>query len=135
MENSYGTVVLEFMKQIGIFMFCAQSLLHFTAGRAYEKYMRVLIGMMLLAQFTAPVRAALTDGASGQLWEEVERFQTELNQMMREAEEEAEDMGTLTRERQEKAKQETAGGRIERVEIEKTEIERIEIGEIGNGGR
>ena len=35
------------------------------------------MGIMILAQFTAPLRAVLLDG-EGELWEEVERFQTEL---------------------------------------------------------
>ena len=49
----------------------------FSAGKAYEKYIKLLMGIMILAQFTAPLRAVLLDG-EGELWEEVERFQTEL---------------------------------------------------------
>ncbi len=72
-----GYSFLEFMKRIGIFIVCAQSFLHFSAGKAYEKYIKLLMGIMILAQFTAPLRAVLLD-AEGELWEEVERFQTEL---------------------------------------------------------
>ena len=72
-----GYSFLEFMKRIGIFIVCAQSFLHFSAGKAYEKYIKLLMGIMILAQFTAPLRAVLLDG-EGELWEEVERFQTEL---------------------------------------------------------
>ena len=72
-----GYSFLEFMKRIGIFIVCAQSFLHFSAGKAYEKYIKLLMGIMILAQFTAPLRAVLLDG-EGELGEEVERFQTEL---------------------------------------------------------
>ena len=43
----------------------------------YRMRAKFLMGIMILAQFTAPLRAVLLDG-EGELWEEVERFQTEL---------------------------------------------------------
>ncbi len=76
-----GYSFLEFMKRIGIFIICAQSFLHFTAGKSYEKYIKLLIGMMILAQFVVPVRALFLSGENAELWEEVERFQSELEEM------------------------------------------------------
>ena len=76
-----GYSFLEFMKRIGIFIICAQSFLHFTAGKSYEKYVKLLIGMMILAQFVVPVRALFLSGENAELWEEVERFQRELEEM------------------------------------------------------
>ncbi|NBI90539.1 hypothetical protein D3Z45_08060 [Lachnospiraceae bacterium] len=76
-----GYSFLEFMKRIGIFIICAQSFLHFTAGKSYEKYVKLLIGLMILAQFTVPVRAVFLAGENTELWEEVERFQEELEEM------------------------------------------------------
>ena len=76
-----GYSFLEFMKRIGIFIICAQSFLHFTAGKSYEKYVKLLIGMMILAQFVVPVRALFLSGENAELWEEVERFQSELEEM------------------------------------------------------
>lgn len=75
---------MESMKEIGIFIICAQSLIHFTAGREYQKYVKVLIGMMILAQFVAPIRAALSDESAGEMWEEIERFQIEMETVMEE---------------------------------------------------
>ena len=73
-----GYSFLDFMKRIGIFIVCAQSFLHFTAGKSYEKYVKLLIGIMILAQFIVPVRAILLDGESGEIWDEIEQFSREL---------------------------------------------------------
>lgn len=73
-----GYSFLGFMKQIGIFIICAQSFLHFSAGKSYEKYVKLLIGIIVLMQFVAPVKAILAPENQQELWEEVERFQKEL---------------------------------------------------------
>ena len=75
-----GYSFLEFMKRIGIFIVCTQSLLHFTAGKSYEKYIKLLIGIMILAQFATPLRTVFLKGEKGELWEEIERFQMELEE-------------------------------------------------------
>ena len=63
------------------FHYMRPKLLHFTAGKSYEKYVKLLIGMMILAQFVVPVRALFLSGENAELWEEVERFQSELEEM------------------------------------------------------
>lgn len=73
-----GYSFLEFMKRIGIFIVCAQSILHFTAGKSYEKYVKLLIGIMVLGQFIVPVRALFIGSENAQIWETVERFQREM---------------------------------------------------------
>lgn len=73
-----GYSFLDFMKRIGIFIVCAQSFMHFAAGKSYEKYMKLLVGVMILAQFVVPVRSLLSGGEEGEIWEEVEYFQKEL---------------------------------------------------------
>ena len=59
---------LDFVKRIGIFLICAESILYFSPGSSYQKYIRVLIGLMVLIQFVIPVRALL----SGQGLEPIE---------------------------------------------------------------
>lgn len=39
------------MIQIGIFLICAQTIIHFRPKAVYEKYFRWLLGMMILALF------------------------------------------------------------------------------------
>ncbi len=79
-----GTV-LDYMKSMGIFIICAQSFMYFTAGKTYEKYVKLLIGIMILAQFIVPVRAVFLGGDRAQVWEEIQRFKRELDTAMQDA--------------------------------------------------
>lgn len=80
-----GESFLEYMKRIGIFIVCAQSFMHFAAGKSYEKYIRLLIGVMILGQFIVPVRALFLGGDSAELWEEIAYFQQEMEDAAAEA--------------------------------------------------
>lgn len=51
---------LEFIKRMGVFLLCAECILHFAPGNSYQKYIRALIGLMILMQFMVPIRAILT---------------------------------------------------------------------------
>lgn len=77
-----GYTFLEFMKGIGIFIICAQSFMHFSAGKSYEKYIKLLIGVMILAQFVVPVRAVFLKGEDAEIWGEIEHFQNEMENVL-----------------------------------------------------
>lgn len=47
--------LLEFMKRIAVFMIIAQTILHFRPNKSYEKYLKMLIGIMMLAIFIVPI--------------------------------------------------------------------------------
>ncbi len=51
-----GTLI-EVIKRIGIFMIAAQALVHFAPGQKYEKYMKLIVGIVILFQFIKPVYA------------------------------------------------------------------------------
>lgn len=53
-----GDRLLQIVKQTGIFIVCAQMILHFKPAECYEKYIRLLIGIMVLAQLVAAGAAA-----------------------------------------------------------------------------
>ena len=57
---------MELIKKIGIFMIAAQAVIHFAPAQKYEKYIRMIVGMMILLQFLAPLYQILTKTA----WEE-----------------------------------------------------------------
>ncbi|MDE5597868.1 MAG: stage III sporulation protein AF [Lachnospiraceae bacterium] len=57
---------VELIKKIGIFMIAAQAVIHFAPAQKYEKYIRMIVGMMILLQFLAPLYQILTKTA----WEE-----------------------------------------------------------------
>lgn len=47
--------MLQVIKQVGIFMICAQMLLHFKPAESYGKYLKLLISLMVLAQLVVPL--------------------------------------------------------------------------------
>lgn len=55
--------LIEIIKKIGIFMIAAQALVHFAPGQKYEKYMKLIVGIVILFQFIKPVYALLTGTA------------------------------------------------------------------------
>ncbi len=46
--------MLENIRRIGIFMIVAQTMIHFAAGKQYEKYMKIIAGAIVLLQFISP---------------------------------------------------------------------------------
>ena len=57
---------VELIKKIGIFMIAAQAVIHFAPAQKYEKYIRMIVGVMILLQFLTPLYQILTKKA----WEE-----------------------------------------------------------------
>lgn len=60
MEN----VFVKGICQIGVFMICAQTFVHFCPKGAYEKYLKMLVSIMILVQILSPLSAIL--GGKGQ---------------------------------------------------------------------
>lgn len=118
-----GASFLEFMKQIGIFIICAHSLLHFSAGKSYEKYLKLLVGIMVLAQFAIPFGEIFLGKETGKVWEEAERFQRELEERAGNVawEFEEEDITSQALEEEIKEKLESAAGEYGYV-IKKAEV-------------
>ncbi len=70
-----GYTFLEFMKRTGIFLICAESILHFMPGSSYQKYVKVLIGIMVLAQFLIPLKAVITGTEKAEIEQQIAAFQ------------------------------------------------------------
>lgn len=45
---------------ICIFLIFAESIIHFTAGEQYQKYVKLLVNIMVLSQFIIPIKAFIT---------------------------------------------------------------------------
>lgn len=73
---------LEVIRDMGLFLLCIRSLMHFSAGKSYEKYIRMLSGLVIMMQLTIPVTQLCSDTSAEELWKEVERFETALAQDM-----------------------------------------------------
>lgn len=54
---------VELIKKIGIFMIAAQAVIHFAPGQKYEKYIKLIVGIMILLQFLTPVYRMLSKTA------------------------------------------------------------------------
>ncbi|MBO4976613.1 MAG: stage III sporulation protein AF [Lachnospiraceae bacterium] len=86
-----------FMKsiiQMGIFMICAQVLIHFRPNGSYEKYMKILVSIMILIQVMYPVVSLITGGKRN-LIENAARFEEQMQAGMEEAKEAAEQSDQL----------------------------------------
>lgn len=75
--------------RVGIFMICAQAILHFRAKEAYEKYLKLLVSTMILIQLLLPIGNLLAGKGGLQAESVLEEFRAELEREMRAAEENA----------------------------------------------
>lgn len=129
--------------RVGIFMICAQAILHFRAKEAYEKYLKLLVSAMILIQLLLPIGNLLAGKGGLQAESILEEFGRELEQEMRAAEENAaaadaileqmtlEEIRNYMEQPEEEAEQGQDGDEnsIEvEVEVEVEEIEPISIG-------
>ncbi len=77
--------MLQITKQTGIFIVCAQMILHFKAAECYEKYIRLLISIMVLAQVIVAVSAVFGKGGGIVFDGRLEYYQRLLAESMEEA--------------------------------------------------
>ena len=80
--------------QMGIFMICAQVLIHFRPNGSYEKYMKILVSIMILIQVMTPFVSLITGGKSN-LMENADRFREQMEAGMEEARQAAEQSDRL----------------------------------------
>ena len=50
--------IIENIRRIGIFIIAAQTVMHFAAGRQYEKYLKIITGVIILLLFIGPFATA-----------------------------------------------------------------------------
>lgn len=88
-------MILQTICRIGIFMICAQAIIHFRPRETYEKYLKLLVSVMVLIQLFLPVGSFLLGGGMQQTLEGLELFRTQLEQEMETAAREAEQADKL----------------------------------------
>ena len=59
--------MLAIVKEVGIFIVIAQAILYFVPGENYVKYVKVLIGVMMIAKLISPIFSLL----SGEVLDEI----------------------------------------------------------------
>lgn len=136
-----GESWFEVIKQVGIFMICAQMLLHFKASENYGKYIRLLMSMMVLIQLAVPLSGLLRGRTGENLAQGLTRYETllteqrgEINEACIQAEQLLEELTleeiktrinnqkTEECEREEDISEETADAKTASVTIEPIEI-------------
>lgn len=80
--------LFQAVKQIGIFMICAQAILHFKPSDKYEKYMKLLISIMVLVQILMPIVQCFSKESSAYsyFFEQVEKIRTEMKRELEQME-------------------------------------------------
>lgn len=70
--------MLENIRSIGIFMIIAQTVIHFAAGEKYEKYLKIISGVIVLLLFISPFVSSseeITAGWQAQMAEMMKRLE------------------------------------------------------------
>ena len=75
--------------RVGIFVMCAQTIVHFKPKEVYEKYLRYLVSVMVLIQLFLPVSGFLLGGGNEAIEKALKQFEEELRSSMALAEENA----------------------------------------------
>ncbi len=71
--------MIEHIKQIGLFMIVTQTFIHVAAGKQYEKYVKIIAGVIVLLLFIRPFSSS--EGDIIEQWqEEMERMTKEMEQ-------------------------------------------------------
>lgn len=68
--------------QVAIFLICAQTLLHFRANDSYEKYIKLLISMILLLLLAEPFLNLLTIEEGSGFMDKVQGYEQRLETIM-----------------------------------------------------
>lgn len=68
--------------QAGIFLICAQTVVHFRPKESYDKYLKLLLSIMLLLQLLQPVLTVFGGGEDWNAEEQVAGFAEELQTVL-----------------------------------------------------
>lgn len=77
----------ETICRVGIFMICAQAIVHFRAQEEYEKYLKLLVSVMILIQLFWPVGRIFFRGSGQGAMDGLGRLREQMEQSLRDAEE------------------------------------------------
>lgn len=75
--------------RMGIFMICAQAMIHFRPKEVYDKYLKLLVSVMVLIQIFLPIGGFLLGKGRQAAAQALEQFRQDLEQSMAQAEEKA----------------------------------------------
>ena len=74
--------LLSKIGQLAVFLICAQTLVHFRPKKSYEKYIKLLVSMMLLILLVEPVMDFLGKGEKGDFLERIFVYEQKLEEIL-----------------------------------------------------
>lgn len=73
--------MLEMIKEMGIFIVIAQAVLYFVPGESYVKYVKVIIGIIMIAKISQPVFALTSEKTFEDILVESQIFAQEMSDL------------------------------------------------------
>ena len=70
------------MIRLAVFVLCVQMLLWFAPSEGYEKYLRLLVNLLVLLQFIVPLSSFFLHASAGNLHAETERLTAGLEEAL-----------------------------------------------------
>lgn len=126
----------ESMVKLTVFVICAQTIIHFRPKETYEKYLKLLMNLLILSLLILPVKNLLQGGEGRSLDEEYKLFQKRMEEYMEGAAWKEYDRWMEEQEADRAAHLEEPGDGFEE-EMEDEDgraVEKVEIGEVRLGG-
>lgn len=80
-----GNALFQAICRMGIFMICAQAVVHFRPKESYEKYLKLLVSVIVLIQVFLPIGSFLLGEGRQNAAKALEQFGRELEQSLQEA--------------------------------------------------
>lgn len=74
--------LLSKVGQIAIFMICARTLLHFRAKESYEKYLKLLVSLMILVLLVEPLMEVFGKGEEGAFLQRINTYNCQLQDIL-----------------------------------------------------
>lgn len=69
------TQFLNCIRQIAVFMLCAKVLLYLKPKGCYEKYIKLLVSIMILSQFLTPITGRLSGKGDQAMWDTIRKYE------------------------------------------------------------
>lgn len=134
--------MLKEIGQLASFLICARMLLYFRAKESYEKYIRLIISMMLLLLLVHSFLRTVVGNDNGNVVLQIKQYETEMDQLLSEVQPKEQDLELILQslaeravmENQAEESTEADGGGVHGKEmsegagVNRISIEQIEIG-------
>lgn len=78
------TTILDYIKETGIFLICAQCIYYFVPEKKYGKYAKILIGILFIIRFLIPVQSLLNGDAKMDIEKTIESYTKNYQQEIQE---------------------------------------------------